>query len=160
MKKRYWITFIVTTLVGIALHFLYDLWPNPLFAIIAPINESVWEHLKLLFWPFLAAGWTLYAADRRMSMLGAVMAAQLLMPVLLLGVYYTLLAGFSLSADVINILLYVIVLAVGFWFVYTHRNSGKLARAAGVLTMLVAVYATCLLVFTIAAPDLPIFREN
>jgi hypothetical protein len=38
---------------GAALHFLYEAVPNPLTALISPINESVWEHLKLLFWPML-----------------------------------------------------------------------------------------------------------
>ena len=46
------IVFIV--IVGGALHFVFDLsgaW-RPL-ALIAAVNESVWEHLKLGFWPAL-----------------------------------------------------------------------------------------------------------
>ncbi len=160
MKRQYIIAFVLTALAGTGLHFLYDLCPNPLFALIAPVNESIWEHLKLFFWPFLVAGWALYAKDRSRSLLGAWMAAALLMPAVLLGAYYTLLGGFDLTGEVSNIALYYIVLAIGFWFAYTHRNSQGLARAAGVLTMLAAVYASCLLVFSIAAPDFPIFRGN
>ena len=46
------IVFIIV--LGGALHFVFDLsgeWP-PL-ALIAAVNESVWEHLKLGFWPAL-----------------------------------------------------------------------------------------------------------
>ena len=43
----------ITSLGGSALHFLYDWLPSPLTALFSPINESVWEHLKLLFWPML-----------------------------------------------------------------------------------------------------------
>lgn len=31
------------------IHFGYDLFPNSLFAIFFPVNESVWEHMKLLY---------------------------------------------------------------------------------------------------------------
>lgn len=59
MKRKWWIICFLSILAGSALHFLYDLWPNPLTAVFAPVNESVWEHLKLLYWPFLAAAFVL-----------------------------------------------------------------------------------------------------
>ena len=37
--------FIISTL----LHFLYSTFPCFLTSIIAPVNESIWEHLKLIF---------------------------------------------------------------------------------------------------------------
>lgn len=160
LKKRYILVYVLTALAGTGMHFLYDLCPNPLFALIAPVNESIWEHLKLLFWPFLAGGWALYTKDRQRSLLGAWMAAVLLMPAALIGMYYTLLCGFDFTGEVSNIALYYIVLAMGFLFLYVHRNSNRLSRLAGVLTMLAAIYASCLLVFSIAAPDFPIFREK
>ena len=46
--------FGVTALGGTLLHFLYDwlggaLWVTPF----SGVNESTWEHMKLLFWPML-----------------------------------------------------------------------------------------------------------
>ena len=43
-----------TFLLGTLLHFTYD-WSgkNPIVAIFSAINESTWEHLKLLFFPML-----------------------------------------------------------------------------------------------------------
>lgn len=45
---------LFTALAGSALHFLFD-WSGRFLpaALISPVNESVWEHLKLLFFPFL-----------------------------------------------------------------------------------------------------------
>ena len=45
---------IVTMILGTLNHFLYD-WSgkNPVIALFTPVNESVWEHMKLLFFPFL-----------------------------------------------------------------------------------------------------------
>lgn len=44
--------FALTTLSGTLLHFLYD-WTdkNILIAPFSGVNESTWEHMKLLFWP-------------------------------------------------------------------------------------------------------------
>lgn len=37
--------------VGSLWHFIYTYFPNSFTAFIAPINESPWQHLKLLYWP-------------------------------------------------------------------------------------------------------------
>ncbi|MBQ6546974.1 MAG: hypothetical protein IJL74_03140 [Bacilli bacterium] len=34
-------------------HFLYEWFPNPVFSIFFPVNESIWEHMKLLYSGFL-----------------------------------------------------------------------------------------------------------
>lgn len=43
---------IFTVVLGTLLHFVYD-WSgsNPIVGLFSPINESVWEHLKLLYYP-------------------------------------------------------------------------------------------------------------
>ena len=45
---------LFTLILGTLLHFCYD-WSghNPFAALFLPINESVWEHLKMLFFPAL-----------------------------------------------------------------------------------------------------------
>lgn len=35
------------------LHFIYDKLPNFITAIFAPVNESIWEHMKLIFTSYL-----------------------------------------------------------------------------------------------------------
>ena len=56
MKQRsvlwQWTGFAVATFGGTILHFLYD-WTGGsiLAAPFSGVNESTWEHMKLLFWP-------------------------------------------------------------------------------------------------------------
>jgi hypothetical protein len=56
MHIKHWqiIGAIFTVIVGSLLHFTYE-WSgeNPLVGIFSAVNESTWEHLKLLFIPFL-----------------------------------------------------------------------------------------------------------
>ena len=53
-KKYSWIGILVVCLASIPLHFLYD-WSGEMtiISLFVPINESIWEHLKLVFWPLL-----------------------------------------------------------------------------------------------------------
>ena len=45
---------LVISLLGSVLHFVFD-WSGQLASVgaIAAVNESVWEHLKLAYWPTL-----------------------------------------------------------------------------------------------------------
>lgn len=45
-------TFIIF-LLCFPFHFLYDWFSNALFSFIFPVNESIWEHMKLLLFPFV-----------------------------------------------------------------------------------------------------------
>ena len=48
------ISFILTAALGTACHFAFDFFgQSRLIAPFVPVNESTWEHLKLLFFPFL-----------------------------------------------------------------------------------------------------------
>lgn len=55
--QRWLIAYALTVAGGFLLHFLYDFSPNAVFALLSPVRESIWEHLKILFWPMLLAGW-------------------------------------------------------------------------------------------------------
>lgn len=54
-KKTILMAFLLASLAGIVLHFVYHWVPSPLVAIIAPVSESLWEHSKLIFYPGLVA---------------------------------------------------------------------------------------------------------
>lgn len=160
MKKRYILAFVLTALGGAALHFAYELLPSPLVGLFAPVNESVWEHLKLLFWPFLAAGFFLTRGETdQMRAWSGVLLSLLVMPPVLTGSYYLLLGGFALHALWLDIALYVLVLAAGFWLAYRVQRSGRFAYLAGILVILAGLYGAALILFTLAPPDFPIFME-
>ena len=44
-------------IVGVLMHYVYDYSKqNRIIAIFGSVNESVWEHLKLIFWPMIFFG--------------------------------------------------------------------------------------------------------
>ncbi|MFR5422575.1 MAG: DUF6512 family protein [Oscillospiraceae bacterium] len=90
MKRHWLLTALGAILAGAGLHFLWQALPNPLFALISPVNESVWEHLKLLYWPMLAAALVLARGPRRIAVWAGFFPAIVLQPVFLLALYYGL----------------------------------------------------------------------
>lgn len=50
-KEALW-GFFITATAGTVLHFAYGFTGGPdILAPFVPVNESIWEHLKLLYWP-------------------------------------------------------------------------------------------------------------
>ncbi len=155
MKFRRVLAFALTVLLGSAMHYFYDWLPLPLVGLFAPINESVWEHLKLLFWPFLLISLLFGRKDIRYR--GAVLLSALLMPVFLLSCYYVLSAGFGVKALALDIGLYVLSTALGYFLLSKWEKEPAMERALGLLIPLTALYAACLIAFSVAAPPLPVF---
>ena len=158
MRRKWGLVFTLAVLGGAALHFLYDVWPNPLTAVLAPVNESVWEHLKLLYWPFLAAAFVLTKgeADGRKRWCG-LLAGLLRAPLLLLGAYYTLSCGFALHGLPLDLILYVLAMAGGFALAWHLQKAEFPAWVCGVLVIAAGVYGAALALFSFALPELPIF---
>lgn len=158
MKKRYLIAFVLAAAAGTALHFLYGILPNPLTALISPVNESVWEHMKLLFWPTLAAAAVLAAMSRhKIRIWSGFLLSLLVMPAFLLCVYYSLKCAFHIESLAIDLALYYGTMAGGFWLAYLSAKSRRLQRAAPWLLLPVMLCGAALILFTFAAPPLPIF---
>ena len=53
MSAKPWIVFFCALALGVLLHFLYSWFPNPIVALISPVRESLWEHIKILYIPLL-----------------------------------------------------------------------------------------------------------
>lgn len=160
MKLRYALAFILTAGLGAALHFGYSLCPAPLVGLFCPVNESVWEHLKLLYWPYLLAAFFLNRrAVHTQRVWAGALAGLLAMPAALLGVYYTLEGGFCFTSGILNIVLYLLSLTLGFFIFAKSARTGALSWLCGVLVILAGLYGAALILFTMAPPALPIFLD-
>ena len=154
--------FAVTSLGGTLLHFLYEwLGEARWIAPFSGVNESTWEHMKLLFWPMLiyAAVQSLFFRDRadfwcvklRGTLLGLI-----LIPVL----FYTLDGVLGRSPDWLNIAIFFISAAIAYLYETRRFKSGTAAckspsRAVTLLSLIAALFV----MFTFAAPELGIFRD-
>lgn len=56
IKKLKILSVLLAFVLCFPLHFLYDTFPSFITSIFAPINESIWEHMKILFGSIMFTG--------------------------------------------------------------------------------------------------------
>ena len=156
------IGFAVTSLGGTLLHFLYDwLGGATWIAPFSGVNESTWEHMKILFWPaFLyALLQSFFFRDREdfwCVKLRGILLGLLLVPVL----FYIYNGVIGQSPDWINIAIFFVSAAAA----YIHETKLFRAEKSKCLTpklALAALWGIAILfaVFTFATPELDIFKD-
>ncbi len=136
--------FIIIGIVGALWHFIYE-WSgeNTLVGIIAPINESVWEHLKLLFFPTLiySAVEYLLLKDKPENYIPAITAALFsgMLTIVVFFYTYTGILGFDVS--VLDILSFYIALFVMLLVKSRLLKNGKYISKT---SKIVSIYFLCL----------------
>lgn len=68
IKKLKFITFFITLCLTFLCHFMYDWFPNTLTSIFFPVNESIWEHMKMLFTTILIGGLIEYIIIKKQNL--------------------------------------------------------------------------------------------
>ena len=154
--------FGVTALGGTLLHFLYDwLGETVWIAPFSGVNESTWEHMKLLFWPMFlyAVVQSRFFRDRKdfwCVKLRGILLGLILIPV----IFYTYNGAVGRSPDWLNIAIFFVAAAVA--YLYEARLFGKGSVTCAHSRRVVA--ALCLIgvlfvVFTFTTPEIGLFRD-
>ena len=150
------LVFVLAAAVGTGLHFLYQLFPCVFTALIAPVNESLWEHVKLLYWPCLISG--LFLHRRQPHLLGQRAFALLVAAAGMLAiayVYHILLSGDSLVFD---ICLYLAMTALFFLLPHLLRQP-YWQTFQELLVLLVLALGLATLLFTFFPPPGALFTD-
>lgn len=158
LSKKMLVVFVIATLLGACLHFLYAMFPNPVTAVLSPVNESLWEHLKILFWPYLAAMAYLTRGGEKGDRAGWLLSL-LVLCALMLGLgylYHITIGGERLFVD---IMLYVLLMAAGFLLPGVFHWAGEQPLVRDVLFLAVVVLAVVILLFTFLPPDMVLFVD-
>ena len=157
------IGFAFAGIMGILLHFLYNITgKSVLVAPFSAVNESTWEHMKLLFFPLLVFAFIEYRLIGKnyenfwcVKLIGTV-TGLLAIPFL----YYTYKGALGTSADWFNIAIFFIAAAVTF-FLETALLKRDIpcpvssAVSVGALILIAVIF----IIFTFAAPEIPLFMD-
>ena len=153
--------FSFATLGGTLLHYLYD-WTggSVLAAPFSGVNESTWEHIKLLFWPLFifALIQSRFFKDYEgfwCTKLIGTLAGLFFIPAL----FYTYNGAIGKSPDWVNITIFFISAALVFLIerhLFKYDFTCKFPRLAFVLLCVIGVL---FIVFTFKTPQLPLFED-
>ena len=154
--------FAVTSLAGTLLHFLYEwLGESICVAPFSAVNESTWEHMKLLFLPMFifAIVESFFFRDRKdfwCVKLRGILWGLILIPVL----FYTYNGAIAKSPDWLNIAIFFISAAIS--YIYNLRQFNKRSVVCKNSKLPIAILSAIFLLFilfTFKAPQLGIFRD-
>ncbi len=156
--KKLIFTYLMAAAAGVLLHFLFQWFPNPVLALVSPVRESIWEHVKLIYFPMLAVSLFLgrggSGTGRSPWLLSGLAACAAMLGTGYL--YHIALRGESLIVD---LALYFLLLALGFllprvlWPLCEWPGTDK---AAVILT---ALLGALIVWFTFFPPDAALFAD-
>lgn len=166
MKRTVWLWqlfgFAVTSLGGTLLHFLYDFTNESVWA--APfsgVNESTFEHMKLLFWPMLIFAISESFFFKSYGHFWCVKLRGILLGLVSIPVIFYMYNGvIGKSPDWINIGIFFVSAALAFIY-ETRRLSDENTPCKSPRRAILALAAVALLfvIFTFCTPRLEIFKD-
>jgi len=149
--------------VGAVMHFAFE-WSGELraVAVFAAVNESVWEHLKLTYWPALLYAALEYRKIRGLSdnFITAKAAAIYVMPAAIISLFYAYTAITGSDNLIADITIFVVAIALGQLTSYKILTLSPLSRRLYILAIIGLVALGVLFtLFTFYPPRVPIFRD-
>lgn len=155
--------FLFTSVLGTALHFFFELTGGSAgAALVSAVNESIWEHIKLIYYPMLIFALIEYRVwGKEVDGFWCVkLKGMLLALVLIPALYYTYTGALGVSADWFNVTIFFITAAVMFYTETRMLREGRSCRlGGGVSILLLLAVGALFILFTFAAPRIPLFRD-
>ena len=151
--------------LAVGFHFIYDLTgQNMVAGIFSPVNESTWEHCKVILWPTIL-WWTIYyfvkrhtyridAAKWFTSQFISLVVAILAVPVM----YYFYTGAFGIENMAIDIFIVFLAFLVGQYVGYRNYKYGKGIHEM-IALFLIAVIVILFIWFTFKPIHIPLFQD-
>lgn len=151
-----------TLAAGNGLHFVYD-WTGESVAaaLFASVNESTWEHMKLLAVPWILFSLVEYIVLRSGGIAGPRAAGLLVGLAAIPLLFYGYKGIVGQGNMIVDILIFQVAVLLAFWVSWTLQKRRRLSGAGWTvlgLLVLLGVWALFLL-FTFRAPDLAVFVD-
>ena len=153
---------IFVIITGTLFHFVYE-WSgyNYVLGFFFPVNESTWEHMKLIFIPMLLYYFFIQQKLEKeypcvtSAYLSGILVGTFLIPVL----FYTYSGILGHNYPILDIAAFVASVILAFIFIYQKTLSCKMQSYSFLLYICVLIVAGCFIVFTYSAPGIALFVE-
>ena len=153
--------FAFTSIFGTLSHFLYDWTQSNFSALFSGVNESTWEHMKLIFFPMLlfaiiesrfigkeAGGF--WCVKLKGTLLGLI-----LIPI----IFYTANGVFGKTPDYFNISIFFIAAAIAYIYETKLFKQNSDCRYEKLSFALLCLIAVAFFVFTFYPLQIPLFED-
>ena len=162
LKQYTLVGIIFVIIVGSIWHFVYE-WSGNNFIVgfFFPVNESTWEHMKLLFFPMLIYSFYMRAnlKETYPCITSALSFGILLGTVSIPILFYTYTGILGFHTTVLDIATFIVSVLIAFYVTYTFTLTSRLNFCYPFLTFGIIAFAVCFFMFTYFPPALGIFTQ-
>lgn len=156
------IGFFLVALAGSLLHFVYE-WSgnNKIVGYFSPVNESVWEHMKLSFFPMLlfAIFMNYKLKEEYPCITSALLVGILLSTYLIPVIFYSYSGVLGKNYTFLDIATFILCVLLGFLAIHRVTISCTWTPYTFWLKLLVFGTMICFFLFTYYPPNIGIFLE-
>ena len=155
--------FVFTSIFGTLLHFAYDWSGGSLFfALFSTVNESIFEHMKLLFFPMFAFCFiqNYFSKEKQINFWCTKLKGTLVGLVLIPLLYYTYTGILGTSADWFNITIFFIAAASAYITeakTTNHRRPYMISETA--CFIILCIIGISFIILTFFPPHIPLFQD-
>lgn len=155
------ISFIICVGLSFLFHFVFE-WTNKNVVIGAffPVNESVWEHSKLIFMPYLIASFVLYffVGHKNNFLFAKALMLSICIPLMIVLFYtYSGILGYHLMP--VDIAITILIFAILSVFSYIIMTSPKKFNPRIPVVIAIIFYVACI-VFTYFPIKIDLFMDE
>ena len=160
---------IISILIGVGLHFIYDLLNKPfIIGLFTPVNESIWEHLKLVLIPITTFGIfynIIYIKEQNKlyNLWYFITKSIILSMLIIIFGHYGYKFIFKEVPGLINIIIYILSMIVAFYIIYSNLKNNNSDNKInnknhiGIITLL--IINILFIIFTIYPPQVELFKD-
>ncbi len=165
MKKTVWLWslsgFSVTSLLGTLLHFIYEWTGASVAAVFSGVNESTWEHIKLLFWPMFVFSLVQFFFFREKADFWCIKLRSMLIGLSIIPLLFYMYNGvIGKSPDFINIGIFFVAAALSFVYENIKFNDGGMkCHSENRAFLILCLIGLLFVVFTFITPEIAIFLD-
>lgn len=162
-KRFYILSFIVVVILGSLLHLAFDASNrNVIVGLVAPVNESVWEHFKLILLPSTLFT-ILFILTKRDKLNNSVfiLSFSIIIASVFVFVFHYLYEymGFDNSL-IFDLLLYIISIGIVFVSIYFFKDKEYIANTNTLGVVFVFLIYMLFFTYTFFPPKLEVFRDS
>lgn len=152
----------IVIVFGTLWHFVYELTgKNFIIGLFFPVSESIWEHMKLCFFPMSL--YALYMNKKLKKQYPCITSALLLgiltgtfsIPV----IFYTYSGILGFQSLFLDMTTFIVSVLLAFLTAYKLSSSNKLASYQTLLKALILILLLCFLVFSYYPPSIGLFTD-
>lgn len=162
IKRFHVISFLLVSILGTLLHFTYE-WSgeNTFVGFFSAVNESTWEHLKLIFFPMLLTtviGYFYIGKENENYICGRVKGI-LAGIIFIISFFYTYTGVLGENIAIIDIASFFIGVIIAELVSYNIINLKDYNCNKNISGLSLILLLICFIIFTYNAPNLGIFKD-